>query len=145
MKHLVQYLTESDEAANRSFVDFIYSKALFVMHNRATYVGKSDKAADGKHIQGYIIATAQKDHVYLHELTVLGDGSDHGKGFGTAIMSSFAKEADRRGVTLRGAVQPLKVPGGKKIPKAKLRAFYKKFGFEKFGSHPDSIIRYPKK
>lgn len=149
MKHLSTFTEDASKSKNNAFVNWIHSKAAFSFGNRASFVAATDKAADGKHIQGYVIASAgggvgDPDHVYLHELTVLGDGSDHGKGFGAAVMGAIVKEADKRGITLRGAVQPLKVPGGKKIPVAKLRAFYKKFGFIQHGKHKDSIIRHPK-
>ena len=156
MKTLSQFLSEAttiklkgtgaerDKAKHTAFVNWIHNQALFTIGNRATFAAKHPDAKDG-FLQAYLIASAYPDHVYLHELTVLGDGSDHKKGMGSAVMAALTKEADKRGIVLRGAVQPLKVPGGKKIPVSKLRAFYKKFGFEQYGGQKDSIIRYPKK
>lgn len=84
-------------------------------------------------------------HNYLHMEEIRG----FVKGGARKLMEILIERADQYGATLAGHVKPLPAQayGLKKMPKRKLIAWYKKFGFEreKFGSRPtDDMIRRPR-
>jgi GNAT superfamily N-acetyltransferase len=63
------------------------------------------------------------------------------KGFGNHILTKITDQADKDGIELTLSAVPL-AHAGKKIPKGKLVAFYKKHGFKKSGG--DQMFRAPK-
>jgi GNAT superfamily N-acetyltransferase len=92
---------------------------------------------------GAVIAELQDrgDSVYLTGLRSV----EQGKGHGSAAMKTITELADKRGVTLTLVAKPLDVRAPlKKTSKAKLVAFYKRYGFvpdRNYGG--GSMIRKP--
>lgn len=77
-------------------------------------------------------------HVHITLLAVL-EGLT-GKGYGGVIMKFMTKEADKQDITLGLSAVPIEI-AGKKIPKAKVVKFYKKYGFKKESG--DQMKRLP--
>jgi GNAT superfamily N-acetyltransferase len=77
--------------------------------------------------------------VVISEIIV---AEDKGRmGFGTHVLQMITKEADKDGIELSLSAVPL-AHAGKKIPKGKLIATYKKYGFKI--DRGDHMIRKPK-
>lgn len=153
-KKLKEFQSEAELAKNKKFVHDVYARGQRGFNRGVNFIAQTEKAAEQGFMMLNLIATAKDDHVYLNELTVVGDGRDHKKGFGGEFMKWLVSEADRKKVELRLTAEPLPVRKltprgtvdvkGGMIPLSKLIGFYKRFGFVSDKGHRERMTRKPK-
>lgn len=148
MKPLSTFLTDAiqlrgqpeasdDLKKNQAFVRKIHGKATPnpMGHNFYFQLKKSD---DESAIV-LVLLNAMNWGVVISEM-IVAEGKT-GQGYGNHILKMITKEADKDGIKLSLSAVPL-AHAGKKIPKGKLKAFYKKHGFKSDGG--DTMRREPK-
>lgn len=137
MIKLKEFGSKEELAKNRKFVHKIYSMAQpNPMNDRQVFFSFKDKDVAALII---VEMTPLTWAVVLDTLTV-AEGKT-GLGFGDHVLKIITKEADKDGIKITLSAVPLD-HAGKKIPKGKLKAFYKKHGFKSSGG--DNMIREPK-
>lgn len=132
-------LGKDDTEKNKRFVDTFL--------NRGTR-SPMDPSISVYEIDGVPVQLAMKparDGAYIATIMVMSD--EMKKGAGSKLLKTLTLAADRAEVKLKLIARPLKNPAGKTIPAAKLRSWYKKFGFELDGQGTtrDNMSRLPKK
>jgi len=81
-----------------------------------------------------------KNYLHLEEIRSFT------KGGARKLMEILAGRADQYGATIGGTVKPLPAQayGMKKMPKRKLIAWYKRFGFKQERPGGDEMVRHPR-
>jgi len=132
----LEILFESELEDNKDYVKKIYSKGARNPIGRGVVFQFTDKDKSGMIL---VELTPMIGFVHITEIRVL-EGL-YKLGFGAAVMKLLTDEADKMNITLDLFAVPLKAEG-KKIPKGKLKSFYKKHGFKSAGG--DKMTREPK-
>ncbi len=133
---LKRYLKE-DVRDMIDFVNKFYKTGYPNPISRGVIFGLSAKEGEEATIKMELEPKA--DSVHLKEIIVLDDLGK--KGYGDHVMKQLTNMADKENVTLTLFSVPLQHQGVK-IPKNKLKAFYKRHGFKT--KHGDFMERLPK-
>lgn len=133
-------LKEAEDAYKKAtdFVHTIYNRG----HRNPIGPGVVFNIAKGEENNALIkvlLIPNSDGHVHISELAVLDKPG--GLGFGSFVLKLICSEADKYNIKLTLFAVPLDIRDQKKIPKNKLKQFYKKYGFKQGGG--DYMEREP--